>query len=136
MTARYLTDTHPLVWHLMGDPRLSYYAKSLFVDADNGWSLIEVPGIVLIEMVYLAEKGVISKKNFSDICGMLSTPGASYRVASLDHLTAKTMLDEIPWTAIPELADRIISATARSLTIPLITKDRRIIDSGLVETVW
>ncbi len=85
MSGRYLTDTHPLIWHLTDNPRI---------------------------------------------------PDASYRVASLDQATAKTMLEDIPWAAIPELADRIISSTAWSLAIPLITKDRRIIDSGLVETIW
>lgn len=33
-------------------------------------------------------------------------------------------------------ADRIIVATALHLGVPLVTKDRKIIDSGLVPTIW
>jgi len=32
--------------------------------------------------------------------------------------------------------DRLIAATARALDLPLVTKDQRIIDSPLVETLW
>ncbi|MDI6803585.1 MAG: hypothetical protein QME58_07035 [Bacteroidota bacterium] len=38
--------------------------------------------------------------------------------------------------AIPELHDRIIEATASLTSSTLITKDRSIISSGLVKTIW
>jgi len=46
------------------------------------------------------------------------------------------MLHQVPWSAVPELADRIIAATAFAFDLPLITKDQRITDSGVVQTVW
>lgn len=33
-------------------------------------------------------------------------------------------------------ADRLIGATARALGMPLITKDQKILDSKLIETIW
>jgi PIN domain nuclease of toxin-antitoxin system len=33
-------------------------------------------------------------------------------------------------------ADRIIAATARAHGLPLVTKDRRLQDSALVQTIW
>ena len=33
-------------------------------------------------------------------------------------------------------ADRLIAATARSLGLSLVTKDQRILDSGLLKTIW
>jgi predicted nucleic acid-binding protein len=32
--------------------------------------------------------------------------------------------------------DRLIAATSIVLGIPLVTKDERMLDSGLVETIW
>jgi predicted nucleic acid-binding protein len=39
-------------------------------------------------------------------------------------------------SAIPEMHDRIIAGVAYRYGIPLLTKDRTIIDSGLIQTVW
>lgn len=33
-------------------------------------------------------------------------------------------------------ADRLIGATARSLGLPLVTKDQRILESNLLKSVW
>ena len=33
-------------------------------------------------------------------------------------------------------ADRLIGATARSLGLPLLTRDERILDSALLKTIW
>lgn len=33
-------------------------------------------------------------------------------------------------------ADRLIGATARSLGLPLVTKDQRILESDLLKTLW
>jgi predicted nucleic acid-binding protein len=42
---------------------------------------------------------------------------------------------EIPWSAVPEMPDRIIAATAVHLGIPLITRDERIQSAG-INTIW
>ena len=41
-----------------------------------------------------------------------------------------------PQTFPQDPADRLISATARSLGLTLITKDQRILDSDLLKTLW
>ena len=132
----YVTDTHPLIWHLTNDRRLSTQAKSKFVDADTGQCLIWIPGIVLIEMVYLAEKGVIPKILVEHLIGLLNMPGLSYQVAHLNQSTAITMLNHVPWSAVPELADRIVTATAYQLGTSVISKDEKIQTSNLVPCIW
>ncbi len=37
--------------------------------------------------------------------------------------------------SVPELADRVIAATARALGLPLLTTDPAIAESGLVEVI-
>lgn len=54
---KYVTDTHALYWHLTKNPKLSKKAKKIFQEADSGVHQVMIPGIVLIEMVYLVEKG-------------------------------------------------------------------------------
>ena len=55
----YVTDTHALLWHLVGSDRLSARVRSIFRQADVNESHIIVPTIVLVEIVYLIEKARI-----------------------------------------------------------------------------
>ncbi len=134
--SRYVTDTHPLIWHLTGKSQLSVDAKKIFIKTDAGFHQILVPGIVLIEMVYLTEKGIISVSLLHKMLNLLDTPGGSYAVAPLDQTVARVMADRVPWSAVPELADRVITAIAISLNLPLITKDEQIRQSGLASILW
>jgi PIN domain nuclease of toxin-antitoxin system len=87
-------------------------------------------------MVYLTEKGILPLAMFHQVLDLLDTPNGSYAVAPLDQTVARTMVQHVPWSVIPELADRIITATALSLNLPLITKDQRISESPLVSILW
>lgn len=57
--SHYVTDAHPLLWHILSDPRLSALAEAVFADA--GLHQIFIPSIVLVEAVYLAEKKRIDR---------------------------------------------------------------------------
>jgi len=59
-------------------------------------------------------------------------PDAGVRVVPLDLAVARAVRDFGP-SAVPELADRIIAATARALNLPLLTTDPAIAASGLVQ---
>ena len=133
---QYVTDTHPLIWHLASDKRLSSAATSVFVDADNGLVQVLVPGIVLVELVYLVEKGVVPRFRFDQLLVMLDGVNKSYAVTPLSQDIARTMIETVPWSAVPELADRIIAATAVALNLPLLSKDPRHQNSGVVQTIW
>ena len=134
--SQFVTDTHPLIWHLTGDARLASDARMVFVGADQGTHRVWVPGIVLIEMVYLTEKGIVPQSMLERSLALLDTPDGSYAVPALDQTVARSMLQQVPWKMIPELADRIIVASALALGLPLISKDQRIQISGLVTLIW
>jgi PIN domain nuclease of toxin-antitoxin system len=133
--SRYVTDTHALYWHLSLDQRLTPQVLQILRDADNGLHQILIPGIVLIEMVYLVEKGRLSMTNVNQVFSLLEKPGASYAVAQLDQHVARA-LQYIPRVAIPDMPDRIVTATAYYLGVPLITKDSMIHKAGIVDVVW
>jgi PIN domain nuclease of toxin-antitoxin system len=126
--SQYVSDTHALHWHLVSNSKLS-------PGADRGVNQIVVPGIVLIEFVYLVEKDRLDSKHVEQLFTLLDTPSGSYTVGPLDLPVARA-LRQIPRTLIPEMPDRIITATALALGIPLITRDNAIQRAGVVPTVW
>lgn len=133
--SQYVTDTHALYWHLTNDPRLSLAARQVFREADTGLHQILVPGIALIEMAYLVERGRLDAGLVDQVFSLLDTVGGSYAVAPLNQDTARAMRD-VPRSAIPDMLDRIIVATARQLGLPLITRDANIYSAGVVSVIW
>lgn len=61
--SRFVADTHAIYWHLAKDSRLSPSARDILREADAGRHQILIPGIVLIEMVYLVEKGRLDARH-------------------------------------------------------------------------
>ena len=133
--SEYVTDTHALVWHLSKGPKLSEAAKTVFVQADAGWHRIFVPGIVLIELVYLIEKHRLDKSLFHRAAALLNTPGGSYAIAPLDVQVAQAF-EDIDHTTVPDMPDRIIVATAKRMGLPLISRDRAISQVTLINVIW
>jgi PIN domain nuclease of toxin-antitoxin system len=82
--SEFVTDTHALYWHLASDPRLSDRGREIFAAADRGMHRIFVPGIALIEMEYLVERGRLAVEAVDRLLGLLATPRGSYAVAGLD----------------------------------------------------
>lgn len=133
--SRYVTDSHSLYWHLTNDPRLSAVARQVFQEADAALHQILVPSIVLIEMVYLVEKGRLDATSVEQVFALLDTIAGSYAVAPLDQGTAIALRD-IPRSAVPDMPDRVIAATAHQLGLPLITRDEKILSADVVPVIW
>ncbi|MDQ1352504.1 MAG: hypothetical protein QG657_2810 [Acidobacteriota bacterium] len=133
--SRYVTDTHALIWHLTGNSKLSVKAKDIFQNADIGMHQIIIPSIVLIEMVYLVEKERIHNSSFDRILQLLENVNGSYEESPLNKETVKA-LQRIPRLEVPDMPDRIITATAYQLRLPLITRDEKIKKSKTVKIIW
>jgi PIN domain nuclease of toxin-antitoxin system len=133
---KYVTDTHALIWHFTRDGRLSDEASQHFSAADRGDAVIYVSAMTLIEIVYLGEKARVS----SDLCNeviqrLKPAKDTSYRIVPIDH-GVSTAVAAVPRIAVPEMADRVIAATAHHLGLPLITKDRRLRDWKGIISIW
>ena len=133
--SRYVSDTHAIHWHLVGNAKLSATAQRIFQEADTGEHQIIIPGIVLIEFVYLQEKGRLDSTRVDQLFTLLDTHGGSYTVAPIDESIAQA-LRRVPRVLVPEMPDRIITATALHLELPLITRDSMIQRSGIVPIIW
>lgn len=133
--SQYVTDTHPLLWHILGDPRLSAAARIVFTEADAGLHQILVPSIVLVEAIYLAEKSKIDPLVVDQLFFLLDLTPANYVVVPLEAGAVRT-LRAINRSLVPDMPDRIIVATAKHLGLDLVTKDHTLITSGIVPVVW
>lgn len=126
-----VTDTHPWIWFLTANPRLSPKAKASLLDPSN---LIIIPSIVTLEIKYLYNRKRIPL-SFEDALKQIET-GENIILHPLDASVATfapTTLD---------IHDAIVVGTALYLSnefgqpVSLITADRAISNSGLVPVIW
>jgi predicted nucleic acid-binding protein len=127
--ADYVTDTQALVKFMMGKKVINDKTHQAFIDADKGEGTIIIPAIVLMEILYLFEKNRIDISLF-DTEVLLKSKNYQFEPLSLEILKIASDI-----TDIPELHDRLISATARYLDIPIITNDPLIRQSQFVTTL-
>jgi len=123
----YVTDTHPLLWHMTGDQRLSSAAKDIFDKED-----IYIPCIVFFEMLYLIEKKKIPV-NFATLVTMVSS-SQNYRVEPI-CLPIIERARVISKETLPDPWDRLIAATSIHLKLPLISRDKSLGKIGL-QVIW
>lgn len=127
----YVVDTHSIIWFLTDDDRLGKKAKETLEKADEGKVIIIIPTIVLAELIFICEKKNASVK-FKDVMDRIKE-SSNYIYYNLDMRIISEIVD---FKQIPEMHDRIIAATAKLNKATLITKDGKIRDSKIVETVW
>ncbi|HFD39583.1 MAG TPA: PIN domain-containing protein [Anaerolineae bacterium] len=132
---RYVTDTQALIWHMAQSRKLSRKAKRAFHQAEEGLAQILVPSIVLVECAFIFTRNRIPYHILEQVFAITEAQDANLRVVPLDLAIAHATRDFGP-ASVPEMADRIIAATARSLHLPLLTTDAAITASGLVQVVW
>lgn len=127
---KYLLDTHAFVWAAVDEDRLG--ARAARAIATTAYDRLAISDVTLQEIGLLIHRGAIQFEG---------RPATILRPL-LDYVTVLPITLDIAVSA-PALSlphgdqfDRVITATARLLRVPLITKDANISDSGLVEVVW
>jgi len=127
-------DTHAIVWYLANDRRLSAKAMNALDSATNAGEVIHVPSICLVELTYLVEKGRLPSVARDRLIKVLDDPSAACRLAPLDR-TVVDALELIDRNEVPDLPDRVVTATALALNVPLVSRDRKI-RASTVQTIW
>lgn len=127
-----LLDTHVVVWLAFEPERLSKRAREA-IRAARGEGGLAIAAISLLELAWLAEKGrvetALSVESFVRQCAQKMTvlpitPEIAARAVSLPNSYPK------------DPQDRLIGATALVEGIELVTHDRQIRRSGMVEVLW
>jgi PIN domain nuclease of toxin-antitoxin system len=129
-----VTDTHALIWYLEDNPRLGPAARQYFDACDRGNITIYVPTICLVEIIYLQDKGRIPAELKSQLDVELQTGDSGLVLIDLT-VQVTTAVARVPRDIVPDMPDRIITATALHLGLPLISWDRKI-QLAEVETIW
>lgn len=130
LAAEYVTDTVGLVIYLE-NRQLGIDSQQIFDSAKLGQTVIYVPAMVLAEILYLSEKNRI-KANLADVFNLFKTFSSFKEFPiNVDIIKSAEQISDIP-----ELHDRLISATARFLNTELITTDVKIQNSAFVKTIW
>ena len=134
MAHKYVLDTHAVVWHLEGNPRLGPNAKRVI---DDPLSSLVLPVIALAEAAYIVEHGRTAIPKVSEL---LRSVLADPRI-SIFPVTWEVFEESLNAVVLPEMHDRLIVGSALYLqslgdTISLLTKDASIVESRLVTTLW
>jgi PIN domain nuclease of toxin-antitoxin system len=127
-------DTDALIWYLLDSDKLPQKIYSLVDRALADGEPAYISSISLVEIIYLTERSRIAPEAFEKIVGELQQDTPAFRIASVDLGIAKA-LKGISSSAVPDMPDRIIAATAVYFNLPLVTRDRRLTSLG-IKTVW
>jgi PIN domain nuclease of toxin-antitoxin system len=128
-----VTDTHALLYHAGGSRRLGKRAAAHLARTEAREALVYVPAAVVWEVTLLARAGRFNLRRtprafFDDL---FSNPG--YQPYDL---TAAQILDADELRINRDPFDALICAAARALSLPLLTRDSEIEQSGAVRTLW
>ena len=136
---RVVADTHALVWFLEADGRLSARAREVLQqaqqDADGG---IAVSVATCIDLHYLQRSGRFGREDVQRWWAVTQDP--SWNISSVP-ITAPVVayFDSAEMAALRDPWDRLITATAIDLGVPLVSKDRAITavaEAGAVQVIW
>lgn len=129
-----LLDTHALIWLLHGDSRLSANARQAIDSVTELRSQLAISAISLIETAYLEEKARIPAGTLAAVLSLLDTPEPTLVEIPVGRQIVAALLG-IPRDQVPDMPDRVIAATALHLSVPLVSRDRKI-QTSQVETLW
>ena len=128
-----VTDTHALVFHAAGGRGLGPRAAAFFARCEQQQAILYVPAVVVWECSLLARVARINLRRtvrefFEDL---FSNP--AYQ--PLDVTPEQVFrADELRFNRDP--FDALICAAARTIDLPLITRDTEIRGSGAVTVIW
>ncbi|MEW5830188.1 MAG: PIN domain-containing protein [Chloroflexota bacterium] len=129
--ADFMTDTHSLLWAFMRPKKLGESARQIFTAASKNEVKLLIPTIVLTELIFTVENKPIQADLRTILQTLIASPNVEF--VSLDLQIALHLPN---LTAIPEMHDRIIVASALERQSTLITVDKAITESGLIKVVW
>lgn len=134
-----VADTHALIWFLEADERLSARARETLEQAqrDPGSGIV-VSLASRLDMHYLQRAGRFSPADVQRWWAVTEDP--SWNIFSAD-ITGPVVayFDSAELAALRDPWDRLITAAAIDLGVPLVTKDRAITtvgNAGAVEIIW
>ena len=127
-----LLDTHVLVWLATEPARLSKRASSAIRRANRSGGLA-ISAITLWELAWLASHGRLQvtgtvEAYLDEVCSRVAVRPITAKVAALAN--------QFPANYSSDPCDRLIGATALAEGMVVVTKDVKIRDCKLLQTLW
>jgi len=127
----YVTDTHPWLWFLSSDERLSKEAERIFDSTEKGDKTIVLPSIVVAESIYIAEKRGYSLQMRRIIDDL--EVSSNYTMKAMDYsILSGVAKDDRDFS----IHDNIIVHTAEQEDHKIISRDDKIQKKAKVEVIW
>ena len=127
-------DTDAAIWYFADATQLSKPAETA-IDNGEANGIIFVSAITIIELIYLIEKGKIPQDVLDLLRDALDDSTTAFRLIEISREIADEV-ENISRPTVPDMPDRIISATALHLNLPLVTKDHKIQALQNIQTIW
>lgn len=127
-------DTHALVWWVAGDSQLSRAAREA-IEAEAQDGEILVSAISAWEVAMLAKVGRLALTMNAGAWLETVAQVPAVRFVPVDVRISVQSVD-LPGEFHKDPADRIIVATARHHSVPLVSADLKIRDYPHVQTIW
>lgn len=124
-----VADSHALIWWILSPDMLSARVRDVF-----GQRVIGVTATSCYEIARLIvrRRVEIDVDPYEWLQNLLVLPRVTFLPFTVDVAATAAKL---PGT-VSDPIDRIIVATALHMGVPLVTKDHKIIASGVVTTIW
>jgi len=130
----FATDTNAFVWYLEGNAKLSKNARLCFEKVERGEAILFIPIIVLFECLdKIARKG-FPFTTIDEVLIRIEAKSENFKIAPLDETVFDKGLNLSSSTV--KSRDLMIVAVALANEAKLITSDKKVRESGLVETIW
>jgi PIN domain nuclease of toxin-antitoxin system len=134
LDAAVVADTHAFIWYLRDDDQLSARAAAAMDAASEAGRPIFISAVTVVELRYLVEKDTLNERDFDAFTRVLTPFDSAFEIAPVGFEVA-TAVGRVPRDAVRDPWDRMIAATAISLDLPLVTRDRKL--SALkLPTIW
>ena len=132
MSSAAVADTHALVFHAAGGRHLGKRAATIFAAAERRAAIVYIPVAVIWECALLARIGFGRPLQdfFADLFIISNPAYQPFDLTPAQIYLADAMRPK------HDPFDALICAAARTLDVPLLTRDGDIQDSGLVAVVW
>jgi len=129
-----LLDTQAIAWLVTRPQRLSRRATAVIRRAEARGAVV-IASVTLLELAQMLANGQIQASVTPQawLRAFLTETGVALRDITVDIAAVAAYL---PPRFPGDPFDRLIAATAIVERIPLVTADRRIQRSGVVETIW
>lgn len=128
-------DTHAFVWWVNGQISELSRRAQLAIEGERSGGELVVSSISVWEIALLATRRRFALNMDAAAWVRTAEQIQGLRFVPVDNAIALSSVN-LPGTLHGDPADRIIVATARTLDVPLVTKDERLRAYGHVRTIW